>query len=239
MQIAKESSMAEVARLLRHENWTKSGPVVSRLPDHEIETLEDRAVATIADPAPLGLWAFATGTWITGTVIAGMFPATDFTATIPVLLIFAGLAQFIAGLIAFRRANVLAATAFCSFGCFNIVTAFFFGLQAVGKLTATGDPAVLQGFLLESFGFIALVLTLAALRTNAALVITLALLAIGYVLSGIPQITNSLGTGTFGFIGNIGGWFLVASAFFAYYAGTALVVNSSWKRTILPIGGEP
>jgi len=49
----------------------------------------------------------------------------------------------------------------------------------------------------------------------------------------------SRGTGPLGHIGNIGGWFLVASAFFAYYTGMALVVNSSWKRTIFPIGGEP
>jgi succinate-acetate transporter protein len=34
-------------------------------------------------------------------------------------------------------------------------------------------------------------------------------------------------------------WFLVASAFFASYTGAAVVVNSTWKRTVLPIGGEP
>ncbi len=231
--------MAQVTSLMKHESWTKSGPVVSRLDDEEIEVLEDRASATIADPAPLGLWGFATGTWITGTVLAGLFPATALTATIPVLLIFAGLAQFIAGLIAFRRANVLAATAFCSFGSFNVLTATLFGLQAAGKLTTTGDPAILQGFVLESFGFIALALTLAALRTNVALVLTLLLLCAGYVLSGIPNIANSVGSGTLGAIGNVGGWVLIASAFFAYYTGMALVVNSSWRRTIFPVGGEP
>jgi succinate-acetate transporter protein len=209
------------------------------MPEDEIEVLEDRAAATIADPAPLGLWGFATGTWVTGTVIAGVFPPTALIATIPVLLVFAGLAQFIAGLISFRRVNVLAATAFCAFGSFNVLTALLFGLQSAGKLTTTGDPIILQGFILISFGFIALALTIAALRTNAALVLTLLLLAIGYVLAGIPQLYNTVGTGPLGRIGNIGGWFLVASAFFAYYTGMALVVNSSWKRTILPVGGEP
>jgi succinate-acetate transporter protein len=102
---------------------------------------------------------FATGTWITGTVIAGMFPVTALTATIPVLLVFAGLSQFIAGLYAFRRANVLASTAFCSFGSFNVLTALFFWLQASGKLAPSGDVVVLQGLVLESFGFMALALT--------------------------------------------------------------------------------
>ncbi len=231
--------MAESVHVLKRENWTKSGPVVSRLPHDEIEILEDRVAVTSADPTPLGLWAFATGTWIAGTVIAGVFPSSDLTATIPVLLIFAGIVQFIAGLFAFRRANVLAATAFCAFGSFNAVTASFLGLQAVGKLPMTGDPLVLHGFLFESFGFIALALTIAALRTNAGMVLTLGLLTIGYALSGISNLTNSVGSGGLGQIGNVGGWFLVASAFFAYYTGMALVVNSSWKRTIFPVGGEP
>lgn len=230
--------MAQVTSLMRHETWTKSGPVVSRLPEDEIEVLEDRATATVADPAPLGLWGFATGTWITGTVLAGMFPSSALTGTIPVLLVFAGIGQFIAGLIAFRRANVLSATAFCSFGAFNVLTATLFGLQAVGKLNTSGDPMILQGFVLESFGFIALALTIAALRTNAALVLTLFLLAVGYVLSGVPNIANAT-DGMYGAIGQIGGWALVASAFCAFYTGMALVVNSSWKRTVFPIGGEP
>jgi succinate-acetate transporter protein len=228
--------MTQITQLLKHENWTKSGPVVSRLPEEEIESLEDRAVATVADPAPLGLWGFATGTWVVGTVLAGVFPVSALTATIPVLVVFAGLAQFIAGLFAFRRANMLAATAFCSFGAFNVLTGMFLAMQARGILQATGDPMVLQGFILVSFGFIALALTIAALPTNAGLVITLGLLAIGYTLSGIPNLT---GAGPKSLIAELGGWFLVSSAFFAYYTGMALVVNSSWHRTVLPIGGEP
>jgi len=231
--------MAQVTNLIRHENWTRSGPVVSRLPEDEIEVLEDRAAVTVADPAPLGLWAFATGTWIIGTVIAGVFPTSALTGSIPVLLIFAGIAQFIAGLFAFRRANVLAATAFCSFGSFNVLSATLFSMQARGVLPTTGDPAVLQGFVLESFAFIAFALCMAALRTNAGLILTLLLLGIGYALAGIPQLANSVGQGAYGVVGNIGGWFLVASAFFAYYTGMVLVVNSSWKRTVFPVGGEP
>jgi succinate-acetate transporter protein len=111
-------------------------------------------------------------------------------------------------------------------------------MQAIGKLTTTGDPAILQGFALESFAFIALALTLAALRSNAALILTLALLTAGYALAGIANVTDSVGSGTFGLIGNIGGWVLVASAFFAYYTGMAVVVNSSWNGTVFPVGGE-
>lgn len=141
------SQVAQVTPLPKRESWTKSGPVVSHLPQDEIEFLEERATATIAAPAPLGLWDFATGTWITGTVIAGMFPPTALTATIPVLLIFAGLTQFIAGLFAFRRANVLSATAFCSFGAFNVLTAPVVrhaGDRQADHHWRSGDPAGLR-----------------------------------------------------------------------------------------------
>ncbi|HUZ33204.1 MAG TPA: hypothetical protein VMV19_14055 [Xanthobacteraceae bacterium] len=57
---------------------------------------------------------------------------------------------------------MLSATAFCAFGAFNVLTALLFALQSSGKLTTTGDPVILQGFILISFGFIALALTLAA-----------------------------------------------------------------------------
>jgi succinate-acetate transporter protein len=207
--------------------------------EEEIVALEEQAAATMGDSTTLGLWGFATGTWIVGTVIAGVFPQNAATGVAPVLLVFAGLAQFIAGLFAYRRANSLAATAFCCFGAFNVTVAMIYLLQARGILATTGDPIVLEGFLLESFGFIALALCLAALRANMALVAVLGTLAVGYALSGIPMLANAVGQDGWGVIGSIGGWFLVASAFFAYYTGMAMVVNSSWKRTVLPIGGEP
>lgn len=232
------ANVTKFERIQEHAMWTKAGPVVSHLPDDDIATLEEQAVATIGDPTPLGLWGFATGTWMVGTVIGGIFPTSAFTAVVPSLLIFAGIAQFIAGLFAYRRANSLAATAFCCFGAFNTVAAFTFLLQAMQVLPTSGDPRVLLGFFLESFGFIALALTIAALRTNTVLVAVLALLCIGYVLAGIPDLANNGGDG-FGIIGNIGGWFLVASALCAYYAGMAMAVNSAWRRTVMPIGGQP
>jgi succinate-acetate transporter protein len=231
--------MANVERIERRASWTKGGPVVSNMRDEEIVALEEQAAATIGDSTTMGLWGFATGTWIIGTVIAGVFPASALVATAPVLLIFAGIAQFIAGLYAYRRANSLAATAFCSFGSFSVTVAVLYLLQAAGVVSTTGNPIVLEGFLLESFGFIALALCIAALRTNMALVAVLATLTVGYVLAGIPALANSVGTGGWAVIGAIGGWFLVASAFFAYYTGMAMVVNSTWKRTALPIWGEP
>jgi len=231
--------MANVAQISEHATWTRAGPVVSRMTEGDIMALEERATATIADPIPLGLFGFATGTWISGAIVGGAFAPEALGAIAPILLFFAGIAQFVAGLFAFRRVNALAATAFGSFGAFNTASGLLFLLQSAHLMPATGDPVVLQGFFVESFGFIAFALFLASLRTNAAIVITLLLVTIGEACAGIPDLANSVGRGAYGLVGNIGGWFLVASSVCAYYAGTAFLVNSTWKRTVLPVGGQP
>ncbi|HJU16030.1 MAG TPA: GPR1/FUN34/YaaH family transporter [Stellaceae bacterium] len=231
--------MANIAPLEEHESWTKAGPVVSHMSEHEIVSLEEQAMATVGDPTPMGLWAFATGTWILGTVFGGVFPAGTITGTAPVLITFAGIAQFIAGLFAYRRAQPLAATAFCSFGAFNATAGFMFLMITAGAIGATASSQILMGFLLESFCFIAIALAFAAIETNLGVLAFLVLLAIGYGCAGIPYLANSVGAGGWGVVGNIGGWFLCASAFCAYYTGMAMVVNSTWKRAVLPIWGRP
>ena len=244
--------MAEIAHIERHERWTHSGPVSSVVGEEQLSALEQTSRATVAAAEPMGLWTFATGTWIVGTVFAGAFvqsgnagiamtPAETTaasvaatTAVVPVLLVLAGLAQFIAGLFSYRRANVLAATAFCSIGAFYVTVASFFVLEATGALPGTGTTNLVLGFLLESFAFIALALTAAAMKESLALVAVYGLLTVGYALAGIPYLTGAIDNGGPGLAGSIGGWFMVASAFFAYLAGAGIVVNSMWERRIMP-----
>jgi succinate-acetate transporter protein len=225
--------------LEKRQAWTKGGPIVSHLEDDEISLLEERAVATIGDPQPLGLFAFAVGTWILGTVIGGAEPNSAFIATVPMLFVIGGVVQFIAGLYAWRRANVLAATAFCAFGAFNVTTAMFFAMQQVGWVATSGSAVLIEGYLFESFGFIAFALAVASMRANLAWLTLLGLACIGYVLAGIPNLAGATGPGGWTTVGMIGGWFLVASAAAAALAGMAYVVNSVWNTTVIPIGGEP
>lgn len=233
MQVTEIQTMERVPK---HASWTKAGPVWSTLPEQEILALEDRAAATIAEPGPLGLWAFATATWIVATVFAGNLPLTAMGETVAVLLLFGGIAQFIAGLYAFRRADALLATAFTCFGSFNAVTGLAFLLTAAKSFAVATHFDVYLGFMLESFAFIALTLCFAALQRNLATAVFLGLLCAGYCLAGISALGGSLGMSA---VGAAGGYLLMASAFVAYYTGAALVVNSTWRRTVLPLFGEP
>ncbi len=223
----------------QHQSWTSAGPVVSRLPDPEIEALEGRTSATMAEPATLALFGFATGTWMAGAVFGGFVAPTAEITLAPVLIFFAGIAQFIAGLYAFRRANTLSASTFCCYGAFNTMIGFTLLFEASGLIPEGPETYAMLGWLNCSFGFISLALMLAALRRNALMVATLGALVGSYTLVGITQFNiGPTGVTTVGPIATAGGALLFAAAFCAYYMGTAMVVNSTWKRTVLPFFGE-
>lgn len=216
-------------RYVEHEDWTKAGPVVSHLPRERVVELQEVAEASSGDPAPMGLWGFAVGTLLVGIPIAGIVPLSNTSAALPCLLVFAGLAQFIAGLFAYRKGNTFAATALCSFGANNVVVATFFLFQSAGVFTSNADSMRLLGIQLISFGYIALMLMIAAFRFNVVFVLVLLALWPGYALAGIGEV------GAPRVIGEIGGWFLIVSAGLAFYAAAAMVLNSSYNRTVLPM----
>ena len=215
--------------------WTKAGPVDSEtLVADEISSIEERQEASMGEPAAMALLGFAVGTFIVAYPIAGFVPASTLTATIPPVLLFAGIAQFIGGLVAFRRNNAFAGTAFCAYGANNAVVALFLLMQAGGTLSATPGSPGMQMLALEMYCFavISLVLAIAAVRLN--LVFTLLLLALvpGFAL---PGIANWFGGAVDPLVGHLGGYFLIASAALAAYAAAAMVINSTWHAAVLPL----
>jgi succinate-acetate transporter protein len=238
------SDLEEPPRLVeKHESWTRAGPVLSHLPEHEIVARRERAIATIAAPGTVGFWSFATGTWMSATVLGGFLGPQYGVSAAPTVVFFAGITQFIAGLFAFRRTDALCATAFTCFGAFNTAAGTMLLLEAVGAVSAQTGSHEMLGFLLESFAFISLALALGSLRHNLILVGLLAMLCLGYCLTGIGQFLLAGGAAahgaTLGTIAAAGGACLLASAFLAYYLGLALLVNSTWNRGAFPIFGEP
>lgn len=223
--------MAELR--MPHQTWTNAGPVVHTVSDEEIAVLEERTQATMGEPGALALFGFATGTWMAGVVAAGWLQVTAFALLAPVLILFAGLAQFIGGLFAFRKGNTFAGTAFCSYGTNNAILGSIFWLQGAHAFPLHGTGGLIVAYELLSFGLISAILTVAALSLNATFVAILGALTGGFVLVGIHNLT-----GGFDAVGYIGGYLLIASAALAYYAGAALVVNSTWKRTLLPLFGR-
>jgi uncharacterized protein len=215
------------------EHWTHAGPVVA--PDdvsgREITRDEVRTQATIGDAAPLGLLGFATGTFTLSAIATGLFSAGDIPYAVPVVLIFAGIAQFIAGLLMLRKGDTFAATAFGAFGAFNAVFAMYELTLHPVTLGGTPTAAPIVGIWIACFSYISLMLFVGALHRNAALSLVLLTLAATY---GFMAASIFYPAGTV--LLNIAGWCGIASSILAFYVATATVINSESQMPVMPLG---
>src|SRR6266704_5540557 len=87
----------------------------------------EAAAPAVANPAPLGLSAFALTTFVLSSSNAGfLFPAVGVggAVVIGLAIFYGGLVQLIAGVQEFRAGNTFGATAFCSYGGFWMALGF-------------------------------------------------------------------------------------------------------------------
>lgn len=215
---------------MRRERWTKAGPVVSTMPQERVAELQERAEASIGEPGALGLFGFAVGTLVIAIPLSGLVPLkTGVLAALAPVLVFAGIAQFIAGLVAFRKGNTFAGTAFGVYGANNTLIATYYLFQSAGVFPSNADTKLLIGIELFCFAYISLILAVAASKVNLEFVGILLALVPGF---GLVAVSNVGGSSS---IGDVGGYFLILSAGLAFYGASALVVNSAFQRPVLPL----
>ena len=80
--------------------------------------VQTAAASPIADPAPLGLAAFALTTFLLSAANAGWMTKATGSAWLGYALAYGGTVQLLAGMWEFRNKNVFGATAFVSYGGF-------------------------------------------------------------------------------------------------------------------------
>ncbi|MBC5804127.1 MAG: acetate uptake transporter [Candidatus Eremiobacteraeota bacterium] len=199
-------------------------------PDGETRTLEQRNALSVGDPGPFSLFAFAIGTIVIAVVLSGLEPMTSIPAVIPSVLFVAGIGQFIGGLFAYGKGDTFSATAFCLYGANNVLVASFFWMVSRGLSVATGPQMLLLGMGEFVVAYASLALAVAALRLNWTLVGITSALVLGYAL---PAVTD---VGGLPVVGHIGGYFLFLAALLALYAATAMLVNSTWQRSVIALG---
>jgi uncharacterized protein len=200
------------------------------------ETRAASAPLVVADPAPLGLAAFALTTFMLSGHNATFIPDV---AWIGLALFYGGLVQLLAGMWEFRNRNVFGATAFSTYGGFWLALGTFVILAETtklgGALTGSNLPNALAWFLL-AFAFFNTYMLLWSSRVNMAvfgvfltLEITEIVLAIGFFYEAHGHANNS--------IIHTGGWIGVLTAIVAWYTSAALVlVGMNEGRAILPVG---
>ena len=180
----------------------------------------------IADPAPLGLGAFALTTFLLSLVNAGILPKDTEPVVLGVALAYGGVAQLLAGMWEFRKGNVFGATVFTSFG------AFWLSFWAYLTFFAEGIPAehhgVAAGWYLLAWAIFTTLMLVAALRTTAVLAALFAVVAVVFVLLALGAINGSAGLTT------AGGILGIVAAALAWYLCLAGVAASTFGKPILP-----
>jgi len=191
----------------------------------------ESAAATIANPAPLGLSAFALTTFVLSAANAGWIAAPNIV--LGLALFYGGLVQLLAGIQEFRRNNTFAATAFCSYGGFWLsIGAIFtpaFGILAAYKGAALGTAL---GFYLLGWTIFTLLMFFGTLRINNALVVVFGLLFVTYLLLALGALTGSSSLNTFG------GYLGIVTALAAWYTAWAGVLASGPSMFKLPVGSR-
>jgi succinate-acetate transporter protein len=180
----------------------------------------------IADPAPLGLGAFALTTFVLSVINTDMVKAEP--VVFGLALAYGGIAQFAAGMWEFAKGNTFGGTAFTSYGAFWISFWYLTGHTDMTGIKAD-DAANGVGLYLLAWGIFTLYMTVGATRVSGAVLAVFVLLTITFFILAWGEFATSTG------IHKTGGWFGIATALAAWYASFGGVTAFTHKNSIVPL----
>lgn len=200
-----------------------------------MSTTDDTAAATaapvlaVADPAPLGLAAFALTTFLLSAANAHWMNTATGDAWLGYAFAYGGLGQLIAGLFEFKNKNVFGATAFCTYGGFWIGLGLWALLVAPNAASATAANHDL-GWILLAFAIFNTYMLIWASALNAAVFTVFLALELTEIVLFIGFLGNSSN------IIKIGGYIGIITALCAWYTSAAGVIGGIKGRPLLPVG---
>jgi len=185
--------------------------------------------SVIGNPGPLGLGGFALTTFVLSVFNTGVFldPSLE-PVVLPLALFYGGLAQFIAGVFEFRAPNTFGATAFCSYGAFWWSFAAYVKYVAPGLSPDTAHEAT--GLFLLAWLIFTVYMFFASLRVSKVVTLVFFFLVFAFLLLAIGAFSGNAGCS------KAGGWIGIICALCAWYGSAAVVINSTWNRTVFPVG---
>ena len=184
--------------------------------------------AHIADPAPLGLAAFALTTAVLSAVNAGWVPASVEPVVFGLALAYGGVGQFAAGMWEFAKGNTFGATAFSSYGAFWVSFWWLTGHSGVDKIPPA-DASKGVGLYLLVWGLFTAYMAVAATRVSGAVLAVFVLLTLTFLVLAWGEFATSDG------IHKLGGYLGLLTALAAWYASFAGVTAFTHKRQLLPV----
>jgi succinate-acetate transporter protein len=193
-----------------------------------VQKTEIVSLPPIADPAPLGLAAFALTTFLFSAFNAHWTKGTS--AWLGYAFAYGGVAQLLAGMWEFRNRNVFGATAFSSYGAFWIGAGLYIELVVpAAKPTAAqlgNDLAwITLAFLI--FNTYMLIFSLFVNKAVFAVFLTLEITELILIIGNFGSSTSAI---------KLGGYLGIITAGAAWYASAAGVLNGLAGKHVIPVG---
>lgn len=182
----------------------------------------------VASPSILGFFGLAAAALVVGAHSAGWYG----TAATPMYILafvalFGGVAQFTAGMWAYVARDGLGTAVHGTWGAFWAAYGVMYLMVANGVLTL-GSVNMNFGFLFIPLCAITAVCTIAAVADRWAEALTLLVLSIA---TGIAAVAMLVGSSNWI---SAAGYVLMLGAIFAWYVGSAALLEGSWRRMMLP-----
>jgi succinate-acetate transporter protein len=207
-------------------------------------TVAPAPVSGIADPAPLGLAAFALTTFLLSTKNAGWTTHATGSAWLGYAFAYGGLGQLLAGMWEFRNRNVFGATAFTTYGGFWLGLGLWVLLVANPAVAAV-KPSTLAttvtslnhdlGWILLVFAIFNTYMLILSTQVNVAVFAVFLTLELTEIILCIGNFTAGaalLPTGTIKFGGYVG----LVTALCAWYTSAALASRGMAGKLKFPVG---
>lgn len=199
------------------------------------DNLDGRArifLQPIAAPSILGLYGLAGATFLVAARMAHWFGSSDTTLLlVPFAAFFGGLAQFLAGMWAYKARDGVATAVHGMWGAFWMAFGILTLILSYGKAPILASPLFPElGYWFIVLAAITWVCMAAASAENKALVVVLAFLAAGSTISAIALLAGIEG------LVILSGYLFIICAISAWYTASALMLNEAFGRTVWSLG---
>ena len=205
-----------------------------------------------ANPTVVGLMGFGTTTMLVGLAnlpqpygggfgnVAGAGPTTANWAAYGTAIAFGGIAQLLAGIIALRKGNLFAGSAFMGYGSFWLAFTLMMNGWTAGAFGVVGNPGAYYG--LAGFAFIWMLFTFTFLinapKHGWGILMVFLFLFIAFILLVVKFYSLAAGQTTFDVDGAANwavGGAIIFDGLMAWYVATAEMTNSNYGRRMLPV----
>lgn len=184
----------------------------------------------VADPTPLGLTGLAMVTLVAASQKLGWTEGLSFA--IPWAIFLGGIAQLMACVYDFKHNNLFGSTAFGIYGLFwiSVATSWMIKMGVFGQELMAAVDGRQIGVAFVGYLIISVFLTVAALRTNKALIAIMVLIDVLFLCLAMDSF--KMGEAWH----EVAAWTELSISLLGFYAAGANLLNKSYGRQMLPLG---